>query len=144
MTDELQDTPGCNRLDGADDRVVELAARHGAPDTSAIVWHHDPGDDIQAPLTFTSGGVYVISHRRELAFDDEYLETGVEKHREFFVLSWRPPGEHHAMGRCRTLDGAKTTAEKHHAGTRCTCVSIWASAHKPSCPLVEIIAALTV
>jgi hypothetical protein len=141
MSDELRDLPGFNRLDGADDRVVELATRE--PVSIALDWQHDPGDpNIQTPLTFARGGEYIISHRCELALDDEYIKSGVVRHREFFVLSWRPPGQHHALGHCRTLDGAKATAAKHHAGARCTCASIWSREHEPACPLAEIVAAM--
>lgn len=121
-----------------------------------IEWSDDPGmPGVQAPLTY--GGDYVISHHGiRHAIPAEHRAAfahAVEEHGRFralemtptvvvcsaddFVLSYRPPGEHHGLGHYRSLAAAQTAAERHAAGTRCSCESMWSAGkgHEPACGL---------
>lgn len=63
-------------------------------------WSHDEGSQIQAPISWK--GDYTISHRGD-------VEAGGQGHN----LSYRPPGEHHHVGRYATAREAFEAAKKH-------------------------------
>lgn len=90
-------------------------------ENNAIEWKHDPGCKVQAPLTFGEG--YVFSHRRE---SGEWVFCG----------TYRSKSEYEPLGWFRSIGAAKTAAERHKTGKRCSC-GIWERFHNPSCPLVE-------
>lgn len=65
-----------------------------------LVWEFREGSKICTPLYFA--GHYVISHWNE--------GHAVEN----FILSFRPPGQHHHVGQFTSLKDAQNVAERHN------------------------------
>lgn len=97
MSSDVDDFIARNRITPEQHRQL-VGADFALPDE----WSHDEGSQIQAPISWFDH--YVISHRGDIA-------SGGQGHN----LSYRPPGEHHHVGRYATAREAFEAAHRRRS-----------------------------